>query len=241
MLMKLALRNVSRSMRDYAVYFVTLTLGVAVFYAFNAIGDSRVLFEAQEGAANVFLASGASIFDILVLVMTYFSIVVAVVLGFLVLYANRFVVRARKKEFGTYLLLGMSPRQVSSVVLMETLIVGVVALVVGLGLGFLISQAIAFATAGLIGVAISDYHLLFSVRSAELTLGVLRAHLRRGGPVQCRADFALQACHAVFGQFPQRAHARAQPHRLPHRVRAFVPDSGEGICRAQPRRLGLLR
>lgn len=171
MLMKLALRNVRRSMRDYAVYFVTLTLGVAVFYAFNAIEDSRVLFEAQEGAANVFLASGASIFDILAQVMTYFSIVVAVVLGFLVLYANRFVVRARKKEFGTYLLLGMSPRQVSSVVLMETLIVGLLALVVGLGLGFLISQAIAFATAGLIGVAISDYHLLFSARSAQLTLG----------------------------------------------------------------------
>ena len=171
MLMKLALRNVRRSMRDYAVYFVTLTLGVAVFYAFNAIGDSRVLFEAQEGAANVLLSSGVSIFDILAQVMTYFSVVVAVVLGFLVLYANRFVVRARKKEFGTYLLLGMSPRQVSSVVLMETLTVGVIALVVGLGLGFLISQAIAFATAGLIGVAISDYHLLFSAHSAQLTLG----------------------------------------------------------------------
>ena len=171
MLMKLALRNVRRSVRDYAVYFVTLTLGVAVFYAFNAIGDSRVLFEAQEGAENMFLASGASVFDILAQVMTYFSVVVAVVLGFLVLYANRFVVRARKKEFGTYLLLGMSPRQVSSVVLTETLIVGVLALVVGLGLGFLISQAIAFATAGLIGVAISDYHLLFSIHSAQLTLG----------------------------------------------------------------------
>lgn len=171
MLMKLALRNVRRSVRDYAVYFVTLTLGVAVFYAFNAIGDSRVLFEAQEGAANVLLSSGVSIFDILAQVMTYFSVVVAVVLGFLVLYANRFVVRARKKEFGTYLLLGMSPRQVSSVVLMETLTVGVIALVVGLGLGFLISQAIAFATAGLIGVAISDYHLLFSAHSAQLTLG----------------------------------------------------------------------
>lgn len=171
MLMKLALRNVRRSVRDYAVYFVTLTLGVAVFYAFNAIGDSRVLFEAQEGAENMFLASGASVFDILAQVMTYFSVVVAVVLGFLVLYANRFVVRARKKEFGTYLLLGMSPRQVSSVVLMETLIVGVLALAVGLGLGFLISQAIAFATAGLIGVAISDYHLLFSIHSAQLTLG----------------------------------------------------------------------
>ena len=171
MLMKLVLRNVRRSVRDYAVYFVTLTLGVAVFYAFNAIGDSRVLFEAQEGAENMFLASGASVFDILAQVMTYFSIVVAVVLGFLVLYANRFVVRARKKEFGTYLLLGMSPRQVSSVVLTETLIVGVLALAVGLGLGFLISQAIAFATAGLIGVAISDYHLLFSIHSAQLTLG----------------------------------------------------------------------
>ena len=98
MLMKLALRNVRRSVRDYAVYFVTLTLGVAVFYAFNAIGDSRVLFEAQEGSENMFLASGASVFDILSQVMTYFSVVVAVVLGFLVLYANRFVVRARKRS-----------------------------------------------------------------------------------------------------------------------------------------------
>ena len=241
MLMKLALRNVRRSVRDYAVYFVTLTLGVAVFYAFNAIGDSRVLFEAQEGAENMFLASGASVFDILSQVMTYFSVVVAVVLGFLVLYANRFVVRARKKEFGTYLLLGMSPRQVSSVVLMETLIVGVLALVVGLGLGFLISQAIAFATAGLIGVAISDYHLLFSVRSARADPGLFRAHLRRGRPVQCRADLALQACHAAVGQLPQRAHARAQPHRLPDRVRAVVPDLGEGVRGAQPRRPGVLR
>ena len=241
MSMKLALRNVRRSMRDYAVYFVTLTLGVAVFYAFNAIEDSRVLFEAQEGAANVFLASGASIFDILAQVMTYFSVVVAVVLGFLVLYANRFVVRARKKEFGTYLLLGMSPRQASSVVLMETLIVGVIALLEGLGLGFLISQAIAFATAGLIGVAISDYHLLFSARSAELTLGCFAPTPYFVVVLFNAADFALQACHAAFGQLPQRAHARAQPHRLPHRIRAFVPDSGEGICRAQPRRLGLLR
>ena len=65
MMMKLALRNVRRSVRDYAVYFVTLTLGVAVFYAFNAIEDSRVLFEAQEGAENMFFASGASIFDTL--------------------------------------------------------------------------------------------------------------------------------------------------------------------------------
>lgn len=64
--------------------------------------------------------------------------------------------------------------------------------------------------------------------------GMFRTHLRRGGPVQCRADFALQACHAVYGQLPQRAHARAQPHRLPHRVRAVVPDPGEGVCRAQP-------
>lgn len=233
MLMKLALRNVRRSVRDYAVYFVTLTLGVAVFYAFNAIGDSRVLFEAQEGAANVFLASGASIFDILVLVMTYFSIVVAVVLGFLVLYANRFVVRARKKEFGTYLLLGMSPRQVSSVVLMETLIVGVIALGRSWArLPDLTGNRLRHGGSYRCGHQRLSSAVQRPIRRADP--GVFRAHLRRGGPVQCRADFALQACHAVFGQLPQRAHARAQPHRLPHRVRAVVPDPGEGVCRAQP-------
>ena len=103
--------------------------------------------------------------------MTYFSVVVAVVWAFWSCTPTDSLFERAKRSSARTCFWAVSPRQVSSVVLMETLIVGVIALLAGLGLGFLISQAIAFATAGLIGVAISDYHLLFSARSAELTLG----------------------------------------------------------------------
>ena len=43
MLFKLSLRNLSHSIRDYAVYFITLILGVMVFYLFNALDSQSVL------------------------------------------------------------------------------------------------------------------------------------------------------------------------------------------------------
>ena len=47
MYLKLALRNIRRSVRDYAVYFITLLFGVAVFYAFNSIGSQQILFDME--------------------------------------------------------------------------------------------------------------------------------------------------------------------------------------------------
>ena len=235
MLMKLALRNVRRSVRDYAVYFVTLTLGVAVFYAFNAIGDSRVLFEAQEGAENMFLASGASVFDILAQVMTYFSIVVAVVLGFLVLYANRFVVRARKKAFGHEPTTGFLGGPDGNADRRRACAGG------GLGawLPDFPGNRLRHGGPYRRGNQRLPPAVQRPIRRADP--GLFRAHLRRSRLVQCRADFALQACHAAFGQLPQRAHARAQPPHLSDCVRAVVPHLGKGVRRAQHRRTGLLR
>ena len=167
MLLKLALRNVRRSMRDYAIYFITLTLGVAVFYAFNAIGDSRVLFEVQEGAAR----AGAEFFDAVSSIMSLLSVVVALVLGFLVLYANRYVLRRRKAEFGTYLLLGMSPARVSGIILVESVAVGVFSLATGLVLGVFVSQFISLATANMLGQALQRYSVVFSSQACQMTLG----------------------------------------------------------------------
>ncbi len=170
MLLKLALHNIRRSVRDYAIYFITLVLGVAVFYAFNALGDSAVLFDLEAEAEGVVTSSGTGLFGLVSEIMAMFSVVVAAVLGFLVLYANRFVVRARKKEFGTYLLLGMAPRQVSAVVLAETLIVGAFSLAAGLALGVFASQGMSFATAAMLNVSLKNYQLVFSAHSFGMTL-----------------------------------------------------------------------
>lgn len=163
MLAKLAFRNIRRSVRDYGVYFVTLVFGVAVFYAFNSVSSQSILFDLEsESSASVFVLTGEF--------LGMFSVVIACVLGFLVLYANGFLIRRRKKEFGTYLMLGMNPRSVSAIVLMETAAVGLVSLVVGLALGFALSQGLSFVTAGLFNIQMTQYRFVFSLDAFMLTL-----------------------------------------------------------------------
>ena len=162
MLAKLAFRNVKRAGRDYAIYFITVALGVALFYAFNAVRNQAVLFDALS-------ADSVRMLDLLTMLIGLFSAVVACVLGFLVVYANRFLIRRRRREFGTYLLLGMSAGRVSRVLLFETLLVGLVSLVVGLVLGIAVSQGLSFATAALMGTTMTKYRFIISVDALGLT------------------------------------------------------------------------
>ena len=163
MLARLAVRNVRRSVRDYAVYFVTLVFGVAAFYAFNSVQGQSVLFD-LEGVAS------EGVFELTGQFLEMFSVLIACVLGFLVVYANRFLIRRRKREFGTYLLLGMRPGQVSAIVLMETALVGAASLAVGLALGFALSQGLSFFTAGLFSIPMQRYRFVFSGAALSQTL-----------------------------------------------------------------------
>ena len=163
MLARLAVRNVRRSVRDYAVYFVTLVFGVAAFYAFNSVQSQSVLFD-LEGVAS------ADAFDLTARFLGMFSVLIAFVLGFLVVYANRFLIRRRKREFGTYLLLGMRPAQVSAIVLMETVCVGAASLAAGLVLGVVLSQGLSFLTAGLFNIPMQQYRFVFSGEALRQTL-----------------------------------------------------------------------
>ncbi len=163
MLAKLALRNVRRSARDYAIYFVTLLFGVAVFYAFNSIGSQSVLLDIETYGAGRMLSMTNYFLGL-------FSVAVALVLAFLVAYANRFIIKRRKREFGTYLLLGMSASKVAVVLFAEMLAVGMVSLAVGLTVGLLLSQGLAFATAALMGTTMTQYHFVVSTDALGRTL-----------------------------------------------------------------------
>lgn len=163
MLLKLAVRNMRRSLRDYAIYFVTLLIAVTVLYAFNSVGDQQVMHDiAASNNANVIEFTGY--------MMNIFSVIVALVLGFLVIYANQLLITRRKREFGIYLVLGMRPGQVSRILLYETVFTGLGSLVLGLGLGILISQLLSFATAALFGVAMPQYQFSFSPGACIATL-----------------------------------------------------------------------
>lgn len=158
---KLALGNVRKSARDYAVYFVTIALGVAVFYAFNTIGAQANFM--SESTVEVLKFVGGAIRNI--------TFVLAAVLGFLMVYANNYLVRRRKRELGLYQVLGMTRGQVSRVLTLETLFASVGSLLVGMAAGMLLSQLLIFVTAALFNDTVSKFRFVFSPQAALLTIG----------------------------------------------------------------------
>ena len=152
MIGKLALGNVRRSLRDYAIYFVTIALGVAVFYAFNTI-DQQSQFLSESTSDTLQLVST---------IMTALTYMLAVVLGFLMVYANNFLIRRRREEFGLYQALGMERRQVSAIMLVETLVASLGAFAVGIALGLLLSQFLVFVSAALFNDTVKQFKFIFS-------------------------------------------------------------------------------
>lgn len=163
MFSKLALRNVRRSFRDYGVYLLTLTFGVCLFYTFNSIdGQGPLVYLAR--VENPIVESIYTLVDV-------FSVFVAVVLACLILYANRFLLRRRKRELGTYLLLGLSQGQVSRLLFLETGLIGVISLIAGLALGTAASFGMSALTLSMFEIDVSGMlALTFSPKAAGKTV-----------------------------------------------------------------------
>lgn len=162
MLFKLSLKNIARSIKDYAIYFFTLILGVAIFYIFNAIDSQTVMMQVSE--------STYEIIDLMTSMLSGVSVFVAFILGFLIIYANRFLMKRRHKEFGIYLTLGMSKRKISLILFFETLIVGVISLAIGLILGTGLSQLMSLFVANMFEAKMTEFEFVFSSSACTKTL-----------------------------------------------------------------------
>ena len=154
MLFKLSIKNIKKSFKDYAIYFLTLVLGVAIFYVFNALDSQEAMLQLTETEKEIISLMNEFLSGV--------SILVAIILGFLIIYASRFLIKRRKKEFGIYLTLGMGKRQVSKILLMETVIIGLISLAVGLGLGVIASQFMSIVVAKLFEADMSRFEFVFS-------------------------------------------------------------------------------
>ena len=163
MLCKLAWGNVRRAGRDYLVYLLTLTLGVTVFYAFNTISmQVDIAGIDEEGLAQVMGST-----------LGYLTYFLAGVMAFLMVYANNFIMKRRKKEFGLYQVLGMGRGRVATIMALETVLVSVVAFAAGIVLGVGLSQLMTFFTASLFKTQIANFHFFFSVHAFNLTLACM--------------------------------------------------------------------
>ncbi|WP_307739636.1 FtsX-like permease family protein [uncultured Parolsenella sp.] len=164
MLCKLAFGNVRRAGRDYLVYLITLALGVTVFYAFNTISE-------QAATAGLDREMGDAIGDI----TSGLTVFLACVMGFLMVYANNFIMKRRKQQFGLYQVLGMGRGQVATIMTLETAIVSAGALAIGLACGIGLSQLMTFFTASLFRTQIANFHFFVSASAALFTVECLVA------------------------------------------------------------------
>lgn len=162
MLFKISLKNIRKSLKDYTVYFFTLILGVAIFYVFNAIDSQSVMLDVRANVMDIIklmndMLSGVSVF-------------VSCILGFLIIYASRFLIKRRNKEFGIYLTLGMSKRKISVILFFETLLIGIVSLVAGLVIGTILSQFMSVIVANMFDADMTKFKFIFSMKACVKTL-----------------------------------------------------------------------
>ena len=158
---KLIIKNVRKNIRDYLIYFLTLMISVSVFYAFNSISDQSAFSEM--GMTKTLL------YDQLGILLSTLTVLIAVVLAFLIIYANQFLLKRRKKELGLYMVLGMKKGRISRIFAGETFCVGVIALVTGLCLGVALSQGISLVALKLFAIELSKFQLVFSMGAFQKT------------------------------------------------------------------------
>lgn len=162
MLCKLSLKNITKSMKDYAIYFFTLILGVAIFYVFNAIDSQTVMFKVSGRTYEII--------KLMTSILSAISVFVSFILGFLIIYASRFLIKRRNKEFAIYLTLGMSKRKISLILFFETLLIGLISLIIGLGLGVFLSQLMSVLVANMFEADMTKFQFVFSQSACLKTL-----------------------------------------------------------------------
>ena len=151
---KLAFKNMKKNTKDYVIYFLTLILGVAVFYIFNSMDGQQAMLQISE--------SKRVMIDSMIQVLGVLSGFISIVLAFLIMYANNFLIKRRNKEFGLYMLLGMGKKQISWILLLETLLIGILSLGIGLAVGVLGSQLMSVLVAKLFAADMTEFKFVFS-------------------------------------------------------------------------------
>lgn len=140
MLGKLAVRNTKRSIKDYLIYLITITISFSLILAFNLIASSDKVVE---------LSTGMGSFKT---VLTFINAVIVFVVCFLINYTTRFMFEKRSKELGTYMLLGIKKKKVAHLLVTENILLGFLAFVLSIPLGFLFSQFVSLVIVKMLGI-----------------------------------------------------------------------------------------
>lgn len=161
-LFNISLKNIRKSFKNYLIFFITTIFGVAIFYVFNSLSDQAVMLKINE--------SNVSLIDTLGSIMSVISVFVAVVLGFLIVYANTFLIKRRNKEFGIYLILGMGKVKVAAILIIETVVIGIISMAAGLIVGIAASQGMSILIANLFEADLTKFRFVVSEAAIMKTI-----------------------------------------------------------------------
>ncbi|MGX8852648.1 FtsX-like permease family protein [Amedibacillus sp. YH-ame10] len=140
---KLIVRNLKRSTKEYMLYFMTLTICVTLMYAFNGLAFSN---QVSQLAKTMDAMAGGIVVS---------SVIIVLVMGWLVYYISNFILQKRSHEFGMYMLMGMTRKQITNMFLLEQVCMGLIAFVVGCVLGVVVYQV-------LIAILMNLFHSIYS-------------------------------------------------------------------------------
>ena len=154
---KIAIGNIRRSFGDYSIYFMTLAFAACLLYSFTASTDYLLALDLSEQQRGVYDSANG--------VMQAFSVFSVIVFAFLIVYANRFILRRRSREFALYEILGMPAASIARILAYEGCIVGLLALAIGVLVAVVISPLSGFVAAFVFDV---PYKLVFTFSSDAL-------------------------------------------------------------------------
>ncbi|PBE74215.1 FtsX-like permease family protein [Clostridioides difficile] len=157
---KLALNNVKKSLKYYLIYFITLVFGVIILYTFNSLDNDIAIL-----SNNALLSSSISFVRGIV---SIFSILVCIIFAFLIIYANNYLMKQRKKEFGIYSILGMDRRDINKLMFREMMIIGIFSLIIGIVFGVFISKGLSIFALKMLGISSSGFS--FSILTTIKTI-----------------------------------------------------------------------
>ena len=140
MLSKLAFRNVKKSIKDYIIYLITITISFSLIFALNLVSSSEAVIELSKGL------------DRFAYLLYGINAIVILVISYLINYTTKFMFQKRSKEFGMYMLLGIKKKKITKMFLLENLLIGLIALLIAIPISFLASQFVSMVIVSLLGL-----------------------------------------------------------------------------------------
>ncbi|MGP4947335.1 MULTISPECIES: ABC transporter permease [Bacillus] len=121
-------KNLQRNLKNYVLYFASMILSIVIYFIFVSLQYNDYIVEqtnTAKGIADVFQAS---------------SVILIIFVAIFIWYSNSFFTKKRKKEIALYSLLGVPKRQIGTMLFYENLIIGIIALIIGMSIGALLSK-----------------------------------------------------------------------------------------------------